>query len=133
MRTGVVISCWDSDGNFDTGAFINDAGLPTFYYSVLRTKRVIENPRCLALIPHEQNLSRIEERFERLGLNVVKEDNNLAIGLLNSCESLKIATAMGAQVLEFHFTTERENKSFQDHQISLLENEVFGGGYICLV
>ena len=38
--------------------------------------------------------------------------------------ALEIATAMGARVLEFHFTDSRENRSFRDHSVSLLKQEV---------
>ncbi len=39
-------------------------------------------------------------------------------------DALKYAYAMGAKVLEFHFTDEREGKSFRDHKVSLLPEEV---------
>lgn len=38
--------------------------------------------------------------------------------------ALEIATAMGARVLEFHFTDNRDNRSFRDHSVSLLPDEV---------
>lgn len=39
-------------------------------------------------------------------------------------EALRVATAMGADVLEFHFTDSREGKEFRDHKVSLVESEV---------
>lgn len=39
-------------------------------------------------------------------------------------DALKVAVAMGAQVLEFHFTDEREGKEFRDHKVSLTKEEV---------
>jgi N-acetylneuraminate synthase/N,N'-diacetyllegionaminate synthase len=38
--------------------------------------------------------------------------------------ALKVAVAMGAQVLEYHFTDDREGKVFRDHKVSLTRNEV---------
>jgi N,N'-diacetyllegionaminate synthase len=38
--------------------------------------------------------------------------------------ALRVAAAMGAQVLEFHFTDRREDRTFRDHKISLLPDEV---------
>ncbi|MEZ8666104.1 N-acetylneuraminate synthase family protein [Vibrio splendidus] len=38
--------------------------------------------------------------------------------------ALKCAIAMGAQVLEFHFTDTREGKQFRDHKVSLTKDEV---------
>ena len=39
-------------------------------------------------------------------------------------EALKYAYAMGAQILEFHFTDTREGKEFRDHKVSLTPTEV---------
>jgi len=39
-------------------------------------------------------------------------------------KALEIAVAMGAQILEFHFTDSREGKSFRDHKVSLTQAEV---------
>lgn len=38
--------------------------------------------------------------------------------------ALRTAAAMGAQVLEFHFTDTREGKVFRDHKVSLVADEV---------
>jgi len=40
------------------------------------------------------------------------------------CKALEIAVAMGAQILEFHFTDSREGKEFRDHKVSLTRDEV---------
>lgn len=39
-------------------------------------------------------------------------------------KALQYAAAQGAEILEFHFTDTRENKSFRDHQVSLTRDEV---------
>ncbi|ALP54789.1 hypothetical protein Tel_08595 [Candidatus Tenderia electrophaga] len=39
-------------------------------------------------------------------------------------DALLAAAAMGARVLEFHFTDDREGKSFRDHKVSLTPDEV---------
>ena len=38
--------------------------------------------------------------------------------------ALKVASALGARVLEFHFTDRRGERSFRDHQVSLTSTEV---------
>ncbi len=38
--------------------------------------------------------------------------------------ALEVAVAMGAQILEFHFTDDREGKEFRDHKVSLTKDEV---------
>jgi N-acetylneuraminate synthase/N,N'-diacetyllegionaminate synthase len=40
--------------------------------------------------------------------------------------ALQYAVAQGAEILEFHFTDIRENKSFRDHLVSLTKDEVSG-------
>ena len=37
---------------------------------------------------------------------------------------MKYAFVKGAEILEFHFTDDRENKSFRDHKVSLTLHEV---------
>jgi sialic acid synthase SpsE len=39
-------------------------------------------------------------------------------------EALISAAAMGARVLEFHFTDQREGRTFRDHKVSLLPSEI---------
>ncbi|MBK1646790.1 hypothetical protein CKO25_19535 [Thiocapsa imhoffii] len=51
----------------------------------------------------------------------------LAVGYSDHTEgtaALRAAAAMGAQVLEFHFTDSREGKTFRDHKVSLVAEEV---------
>lgn len=63
-------------------------------------------------------------------LNVMaalKQKTGLTIGYSDHTEgskALKYAVAMDAQVLEFHFTDEREGKTFRDHKVSLVPAEI---------
>ncbi|MDP5097492.1 MAG: N-acetylneuraminate synthase family protein [Flavobacterium sp.] len=63
-------------------------------------------------------------------LNVMKrlkELTNLTIGYSDHTEgskALNYAVAIGAEVLEFHFTDSREGKQFRDHKVSLTPNEI---------
>jgi N-acetylneuraminate synthase/N,N'-diacetyllegionaminate synthase len=63
-------------------------------------------------------------------LNVMhrfKELLNCAIGYSDHTEgsyAMEIAVAMGAEVLEFHFTDDRAGKTFRDHKVSLTKAEV---------
>lgn len=57
----------------------------------------------------------------------LRELTNLTIGYSDHTEGLKAlcyAIAMGAEVLEFHFTDSREGKQFRDHKVSLTPGEV---------
>lgn len=52
---------------------------------------------------------------------------NLPVGYSDHTEGKKAlvaAVAMGAKILEFHFTDSRENKIFRDHMVSLTRDEV---------
>lgn len=63
-------------------------------------------------------------------LNVMYAYDSLNVGAVGYSDhtegmyALEIAVAMGAQILEFHFTDSRENKTFRDHKVSLTRNEV---------
>lgn len=64
-------------------------------------------------------------------LNVIarlKQLTGLTIGYSDHTEGLKAlyyAATLGAEVLEFHFTDSREQKSFRDHKVSLTPDEVY--------
>lgn len=57
----------------------------------------------------------------------IREETGLTVGYSDHTEGLKAlvyASAMGAEVLEFHFTDVREGKKFRDHKVSLVPAEV---------
>lgn len=68
--------------------------------------------------------------FEDANLNVMKtlgQKTGCPIGYSDhtvGSEALETAVAMGAQILEFHFTDTREGKEFRDHKVSLTKDEV---------
>lgn len=60
-------------------------------------------------------------------MNTLRALTNLSVGYSDhtvGIEALKVAAAMGADVLEFHFTDNREGKTFRDHKVSLVLDEV---------
>ncbi|MEM6724138.1 MAG: N-acetylneuraminate synthase family protein [Bacteroidota bacterium] len=67
--------------------------------------------------------------FEDANLSVMHtlRSTGLPVGYSDHTEgskALEIAVAMGAQILEFHFTDSREGKTFRDHKVSLTQDEV---------
>ena len=55
------------------------------------------------------------------------EIDNITLGYSDhteGSEALYLAVAMGAEILEFHFTDSREGKTFRDHKVSLTRGEV---------
>lgn len=60
-------------------------------------------------------------------MTLLKQATQLPTGYSDHTEgstALEIAVAMGAEILEFHFTDEREGKEFRDHKVSLTQKEV---------
>lgn len=51
--------------------------------------------------------------FADLGVTVGYSDHTLGT------RALEVAAAMGAEVLEFHFTDQKDDRTFRDHQLSL--------------
>lgn len=88
---------------------------------------IYKNPDFLSVL---QCTSMYPIPFEDANLHVMKTIHDLTglpIGYSDHTEgskALEIAVAMGAQVLEFHFTDSREGKEFRDHKVSLTRDEV---------
>jgi N-acetylneuraminate synthase/N,N'-diacetyllegionaminate synthase len=60
-------------------------------------------------------------------MHTFKEATGLTVGYSDHTEgsmALQLAAAMGASILEFHFTDTREGKAFRDHKVSLTQDEV---------
>ena len=68
--------------------------------------------------PQEANLRAMDTLREATGLPVGYSDHT------TDSLALLVAAARGAQVLEFHFTDQREGRAFRDHAISLTVDEV---------
>lgn len=69
-------------------------------------------------IPDEDTNLRVIDSLRAYGVAVGYSDHTVGD------RALIAASAMGAEVLEFHFTDRREGQSFRDHKVSLLQNEV---------
>ncbi len=70
-------------------------------------------------IPPEDAHLKVMDLFrESFGLPVGYSDHTVGL------EAMEVAVAMGAQVLEKHFTDTREGKTFRDHQVSFVKTEV---------
>lgn len=60
-------------------------------------------------------------------INLFKENLNVSVGYSDHTigyDGLELAASLGASALEFHFTDNREGKTFRDHQVSLTKKEV---------
>ena len=77
--------------------------------------------QCTSMYPIDKSHSNLSV------MNTYKRELNVSVGYSDhttDSEALAIATAMGAETLEFHFTDTRENQSFRDHLVSLTKEEV---------
>ena len=77
--------------------------------------------QCTSMYPipySDANLLVIQDLKQATGLTVGYSDHTVGN------QALEVAVALGAEILEFHFTDSRENKSFRDHQVSLTKDEV---------
>jgi N,N'-diacetyllegionaminate synthase len=62
--------------------------------------------------PEEANLGAITAMKERLGLTVGYSDHTLGI------DAAVLSAALGARIIEKHFTLNKQHSAFRDHQIS---------------
>jgi sialic acid synthase SpsE/spore coat polysaccharide biosynthesis protein SpsF (cytidylyltransferase family) len=89
--------------------------------SIYSNREMLCLMQCTSMYPipdNEANLSVMESLKLTTGLSVGYSDHTRGI------DALRIAAAMGANVLEFHFTDFREGKVFRDHEVSLVTEEV---------
>ena len=88
---------------------------------VYKSKQFLSILQCTSLYPNKD---------KNVNLNVIKTLKNTfeyPIGYSDHTTNslaLKTAFSMGAEILEFHFTDDRLNKTFRDHHISLNFQEV---------
>jgi len=77
--------------------------------------------QCTSMYPipdSDANLAVIESLAEIPGVTVGYSDHTVGM------EALVTSVALGARVLEFHFTDQREGREFRDHKVSLMVDEV---------
>ncbi len=89
--------------------------------SIYKSKDNLAVLQCTSTYPtpdDEVNLNVIKTLKKETGMSVGYSDHSL--GDL----ALRVAYTRGAEVMEFHFTDTRENKTFRDHKISLTAQEV---------
>ena len=68
--------------------------------------------------PEDAHLSVMTELKQKTGLTIGYSDHT------EGNKALNYAVAMGADILEFHFTDTRDGKVFRDHRVSLTPSEI---------
>jgi len=90
--------------------------------NVYKEKNYLAVLQCTSMYPIANNdanlnvLDRFKELFKELSIGF----SDHTVGY----DALKYAVAKRAEILEFHFTDEREGKVFRDHKVSLTRDEV---------
>ena len=94
---------------------------------IQKENEIYKNPNFLSIL---QCTSMYPIPYEDANLSVIqtlKDIFHLPIGYSDHTEGKKAlitSVAMGAEILEFHFTDSRENKDFRDHKVSLTKDEI---------
>lgn len=89
---------------------------------VYRSSEYLAVLQCTSMYPigfDDANLAVMHTIRAKTGLTVGYSDHT------EGSKALAIAVAMGAQILEFHFTDTREGKTFRDHKVSLTRDDVW--------
>ena len=85
------------------------------------------SPSYLALLQCTSMYPTDSSEVNLRAMDTLRESTGAAVGYSHHCLdqlALLLATARGAQILEFHFTDRRDGQSFRDHAISLMVDEV---------
>lgn len=89
--------------------------------TMYRNKDLLAVLQCTSMYPiknSDANLSVMQSFKSKFNLTIGYSDHT------EGSKALFYAVAMGAEVLEFHFTDSREGKVFRDHKVSLTAVEV---------
>ncbi len=99
----------------DTVAFLQSVN------PVYQSKDMLAVLQCTSMYPipaADANLNVMSRLRELTSLTIGYSDHT------EGSKALMYAVAMGAEVLEFHFTDSREGKVFRDHKVSLTPSEI---------
>lgn len=88
---------------------------------IYKSKEMLAVLQCTSMYPINPSDAHLKVMAK------LKAETDLTIGYSDHTEgskALSYAVAMGAEVLEFHFTDNREGKVFRDHKVSLTPSEI---------
>jgi N-acetylneuraminate synthase/N,N'-diacetyllegionaminate synthase len=109
-----------------TGMAVMSEVLETIDY-LIRVNPIYKQKETLALLQCTSMYPVSTSDANLRVMNEFKKKTNYVVGYSDHTEglsALETAYALGAEILEFHFTDTRENKSFRDHKVSLTKEEV---------
>ena len=94
---------------------------------IISKNKLYDNPNMLAVLQctsmypipeNEVNLNVIDLFIEKLNVSVGYSDHT------EDLEALFLSVAKGANILEFHFTDNKNNTTFRDHKVSLDSRDI---------
>ncbi len=86
-----------------------------------------KNKEFLALLQCTSTYPTIDNEVNLKVIDTLKKETFMTVGYSDHSLgdlALRVAYTLGAEVMEFHFTDTRANKTFRDHKISLVPEEV---------
>jgi N-acetylneuraminate synthase/N,N'-diacetyllegionaminate synthase len=86
-----------------------------------------KDPDYLALLQCTSMYPIPDEDANLKVMNLFREEFQLAVGYSDhtiGADAVEIAVAMGAEIIEMHFTDKRESQSFRDHHVSFTCEEI---------
>lgn len=93
---------------------------------ILTKNKKYKNSNMLSLLQCTSTYPTLDNEVNLNVIKTLKEKTNLSVGYSHHNKgslALLTAYALGAEILEFHFTDTRKGKKFRDHKISLNYDE----------
>ena len=85
------------------------------------SKRKLSVLQCTSMYPipdEDANLNVMKTYMEKYNLPIGYSDHTIGM------DAIETAVAMGAEIIEVHFTDTREGKEFRDHKVSATKDEI---------
>jgi N,N'-diacetyllegionaminate synthase len=83
------------------------------YYNSSKNLTLLQCTSMYPIPDSDANLSVMNTLKSRLDVSIGYSDHTIGMS------ALEVATALGATILEFHFTNNKDNTTFRDHKVSL--------------
>ena len=94
---------------------------------IISKNEIYDDPGMLAVLQCTSMYPIPEKEVNLNVMNLFKEKINISVGYSDHTEDLEalfISVTKGANILEFHFTDNKNNTTFRDHKVSLNSNDI---------
>ena len=93
---------------------------------IQKKNKIYKSKKNLSILQCTSTYPTLDEEVNLNVIKTLKKETKLTVGYSHHNEgdlALLVAYLTGAEILEFHFTDSRKNKTFRDHKISLTAEE----------